>query len=273
MALRIHQTGWGSLESFGPFSTYMLSRGLVVRLNKDGAVVRGGSGSEITLTTDATPDEFDLLTPEVYAELVDRAQSQVGANLVGAASPDGIPPEVYGDLFDGLPPEFVARLSDPNARPPSEVLFKVGDRAISAGWMGEELLGRFLVLENLVRATALKFAGISESAFRESQEIVAVLDDAILEGRIGPEMIDAIIESASGTPAAMTAAFFVSNSVSIADDVRLAVLAACHHLATLNSGILSINEKGPLRPPTPVSGNGGWEIRQISEEADRLSFS
>ena len=49
-------------------------------------------------------------------------------------------------------------------------MFTVDDRIISDRWLGEELLGRFLVLENLVRTTTLKFAGVSGSVFRESQE-------------------------------------------------------------------------------------------------------
>ena len=273
MTLRIPQSATTSMQSFGPFRTYMLSRGLVVRLDGEGAVVNGGAGSQITLRTDATPNEFGWLTPQAYAELMHQAQCQVSANLVGATRADRIPPEVYADLIDGLPREIAAHLSGPDESPPSEVMFTVGDRIISYRWLGEELLGRFLVLENLLRTTTLKFTGVSGSVFRESQEFVAVLDDAILDGRIGPEMIDAITTDPKGMPIDIKVAFFISNSISIADDVRLAIIAAGQHLATLNSGILSINEKGPLHAPTSISGDHTWEIRQISEETDRLSFS
>ena len=273
MALRIPQSATTAVQSFGPFRTYMLSRGLVVRLDGEGAVVNGGAGSQITLRTDATPNEFGWLTPQAYADLMHQAQCQVSANLVGATRADRIPPEVYADLIDGLPREIAARLSGPDESPPSEVMFTVGDRIISDRWLGEELLGRFLVLENLVRTTALTSTGVSGSVFKESQEFVAVLDDAVLDGRIGPEMVDAITTNPNGMPIDVKVAFFVSNSISIADDVRLAIMAAGYHLATLNSGILSINEKGPLRAPTSISGDDAWEIRQISEETDRLSFS
>ena len=170
MALRIPQSATTSMQSFGPSRTYMLSRGLVVRLDREGAVVNGGAGSQITLRTDATPNEFGWLTPQAYAELMHQAQCQVSANLVGATRADRIPPEVYADLIDGLPREIAARLSGPDESPPSEVMFTVDDRIISDRWLGEELLGRFLVLENLVRTTTLKFAGVSGSVFRESQE-------------------------------------------------------------------------------------------------------
>lgn len=273
MALRIPQSATTSMQSFGPFRTYMLSRGLIVRLDREGAVIEGGAGSQITLRTDDSPNEFGWLTSQAYAELMHQAQCQVSANLVGATRADRIAPEVYADLIEGLPREIAVRLSGNDESPPSEVMFIAGDRIISDRWLGEELLGRFLVLENLVRATALKVTGVSRSVFEESQEFVAVLDDAVLDGRIGPETVDAITADPKGIPTEVKVAFFVSNSISIADDVRLAIVAAGHHLATLNSGILSINEKGPLQAPTSISGDDAWEIRHISEETDRLSFS
>ena len=244
MNLRIHQSARAGRESLGPFRTYLLTRGLLLDFDETGAVVTGGIRSSVSYPANQEPDESGLYSPQTYADLLDAVQNSVGVPLVG---------------FVGSPSEDVA--------------FRVEDHAISAGMLGEGLLGRLNELESSIRRRVMDHTGVQEVDLTLARNYVASLENDISYGKLGPANLERTIDTSKNAGVPITEAYFVSNATSIAEDMRHAILAACYHFRHLNRGIQKINQTNPPFSPPTRSEDTPWEHRLMSEEIDELSFA
>ena len=244
MSIRIDTSLRAGAESFGPFRTYLLTRGLVLDFDDKSAVITGGAGTEVSYPIDYEPNEFGLFERDVYALWLDKAQTEIGATLVG----------------------FVGS-------PSSEAAFTVGANAISAGMLGEELLGRFIALENLVRRRVMDHTNVDEEHLTIGLNVCAALEDEISYGKMGPVHLREAITAYSNAGFPIEEAYFVRNCESIAEDLRSSIAAACHHFHRLNSGIRGINQSKPPTPHLIERDDEPWEIRMSSGEVDELSFA
>ena len=218
MSLQIEELPNGLKESFGPFRRYLLTRGMVLVFDREGAVVSDGVGSSASFPAGCDPDEYGLFTPKTYARLVDEVQLEIGVRFVG---------------FQG----------DSSA----EAAFRIDKHAISGGGLAEGLLNRLLTLEHLVRSRVLGISGITQDELTDSLNVVAALNENISYGLLGPDMLEKAIDSLRNLGNPVEQAFFAFNATSIAEDMRQVFMAACHHFSSLNSGIHAINQQGPMR--------------------------
>ena len=243
MNLRIPESAAVGKESVGPYRTYVLTHGLVLAFNGEGAVVSDGVGSSISFPLGAEPDEWGLFTRQDYAYLLDKVQHELGVQLVG---------------FHGSPSEDVA--------------FRIDDYLFSGGSLVEGLLGTLLDLEDLVRVRVLSATEITEQDLMNGLNIAAMLDDDISYGKVDPALLERAINvyKEIGTP--MDQAFFVFNTTSIAEDMRHALLAACYHFRGLNSRIQKINQTGPTPALVGEPTGQPWELRLSSGDVAELSF-
>ena len=244
MSMRIDSSLRTSAESFGPFRTYLLTRGLVLDFDGGAAVVTGGAGTEIRYPIDYEPNEFGLFERSVYANCLEQVQAEIGVTLVG----------------------FVGS-------PSSEVAFEIGGRAISASMLGEELLGRFITLENLVRSRVIGHANLAEENLMIGLNVCTALEDEISYGKIGPAGLQEAITFYIKAGVPIEEAYFVLNGESIAEDLRNSIAAACHHFHRLNTGIRRINHSKPLMPHMIEHDDEPWEIRMASSAVDELSYA
>ena len=83
MELRIPELATGAAEAFGPFRTYLLTRGLVVSFDGVEVVVADGVGSSISFPISSEPDEGGLFPNEVYVRHLDEVQNRIGVQFVG----------------------------------------------------------------------------------------------------------------------------------------------------------------------------------------------
>ena len=243
MNLRIQELPNGIKEAFGPFRRYLLTRGLVLVFNSDGAVVSDGVGSSVSFPAHSDPDEHGLFTPRTYARLLDEVRHKIGVKLVG----------FHGDSS-------------------VEAAFRIDEHAMSGGALAEGLLIRLLALEHLVRSRVLNVTGITKEELTESLNIVAVLDDEISYGNVGPAGLEEAIDLFRKVGKPIDQAFFAFNATSIAEDMRQVFMAACHHFSSLNSRIQTINQRGPTSALVAVPTDEPWEIRQSSGEVEELSY-
>ena len=244
MNLRIQESAADGKEAFGPFRTYLLTRGLVLNFNSKGAVVSDGVGSSASFSADSGPDNWGLLTDRSYARLVDKVEQELGVKLVG----------FHGSSSD-------------------DVAFRVAEYLISGGWLVEGLLSRLLALENLARRRVLSATGINEAELMNGLNIGATLEDDISYGKVDPAGLEYAIDSFKKIGIPMDQAFFVLNATSIAEDMRHALMAACFHFRSLNSQIRTINQTGPLAALVVAPTDEPWETRLSSGEVDELSYT
>ena len=244
MNLQIEELPNGLKESFGPCRRYLLTRGMVLVFDREGAVVSDGVGSSASFPAGCDPNEYGLFTPKTYARLVDEVQLEIGVRFVG----------FQGDSF-------------------AEAAFKFDEHAISGGGLAEGLLSRLLALERLVQSRVLGVSGITQDELTVSLNLVAALDDNISYGRFDPDMLEKAIDSLKNLGNPVEQAFFAFNATSIAEDMRQVFMAACHHFSSLNSGIHAINQQGPIRALVEEPTDEPWEIRQSSGPVDELSYA
>ena len=244
MNLRIQESAADGKEAFGPFRTYLLTRGLVLNFNSKGAVVRDGVGSSASFPADSGPDDWSLFTYRTYARLVDKVEHELGVKLVG----------FHGSSSD-------------------DVAFRVAEYSISGGWLVEGLLSRLLALENLVRRRVLSATGINEAELMNGLNISATLEDDISYSKVDPAGLEYAIDSFKKIGIPMDQAFFVLNATSIAEDMRHSLMAACFHFRSLNSQIRTINQTGPLAALVAAPTDEPWETRLSSGEVDELSYT
>jgi len=217
---------------------------MVLAFDREGAVVSDGVGSSASFPAGCDPDEYGLLTPKTYARLVDEVQLEIGVRLVG---------------FQG----------DSSA----EAAFRIDEHAISGGGLAESLLNRLLALERLVQSRVLGVSGIAQDELTDSLNLVAALDENISYGFFGPDMLQKAIDSLKNLGNPVEEAFFAYNATSIAEDMRQAFMAACHHFSSLNSGIHALNQQRPIRALVEESTDEPWEIRQSSGQVEELSYA
>lgn len=222
MNLRIVGSASVHHEALGPFRTYLLTRGLILLLNSEGAIVRDSVGSSVSFPLDCKPDEFGFYASKLYMLLLRRVERELGVRLVG----------FHGGSAD-------------------KIAFKVDEHLISGGSLAEALLSRLLTLEDLVRKRVQRTTGISQATLMEGLNVSAALEDEIYYGRMSPASLEQAIESTKKIGVPVEQAFFVTNSISIAEDMRHALMAACFHFRSLNSRIRTINQ---TRPPPPFWG-------------------
>lgn len=243
MELRIPELATGAAEAFGPFRTYLLTRGLVVRFDGVKAVVADGVGSSIPFPISSEPNEGGLFPNEVYVRHLDEVQNRLGVKFVGFQGASG----------DGA--------------------FRIGDYVISAGWLGETLLERLSKLETLIRNRVVKESGITEGEMTTGSAICANIEEDISYGRVGTADVESLIDASRKAPAPITEAYFIFNATSIAEDLRHALQAACHHFSNLNLGIRKLNETPASTLTTTELANESWERRIYSTEIDELSYA
>ena len=243
MELRIPELATGAAEAFGPFRTYLLTRGLVVSFDGVEAVVADGVGSSISFPISSEPDEGGLFPNEVYVRHLDEVQNRIGVKFVG---------------FQGA--------SDDGA-------FRIGDYAFSARRLGETLLERLSKLETLIRNRVLKKGGIAEVEIMAGMAICANIEEDVSHGRVGIAGVELLIDALKKTPAPITEAYFIFNATSIAEDLRYALQAACHHFRNLNLGIRKLNETPASALATTELVDESWERRIYSTEVDELSYA
>ena len=244
MDLRIPQMATSGKEALGPFCLYLLTRGLVMNFNSEGALVSDGVGSCVSFPSDAEHEFEGLFSTETYAHLLEEVQHHLGVRLVG---------------FHGGSSNNVA--------------FRVGDYAISGGCLNEVLLGRLLTLENLVRKRVLLATGIDESQLMERLNIGAALADDVSYGKVGPASFQQALDAYNTFGFPMEQAFFVLNATNIAEDMRNGLAAACYHCHAMNSGIRTINQTRPLGAPAVESESEPWEMRIASAKVAELSYA
>ena len=135
------------------------------------------------------------------------------------------------------------------------------------------MLSRLLGLESLIRTRVMNHTGIQEADLMAGLNVAAVLEDEISYGKLGPTGLQKTIDSyiTAGNP--ITEALFVNHATAIAEDMRHAILAACHHFRHLNMGIQKINQTDPLVPSLMEPDDEPWENRLISGEVDELSYA
>ena len=204
----------------------------------------GGTKHSLSFPTTRQADDLGLHPGWVYAELLDQVQSAVGVSLVG---------------FVGSPSE--------------EVAFRIGDHAVSASMVGEALLSRLNALESTIRARITNQSGIQEADLILGLNVSSALEDHVSYGKLGPGSLQNAIDGYMTAGIPMTEAFFVHNAIAIAEDIRHALLAACHHFRDLNMGIHKINRSAPLVPDLNEPDDKPWANRLISGEVDEISYA
>ena len=153
-------------EAIGPYLTYDLSRGMTLKFDDKCGIVRGGSGSELTLSLNVEPNEFGLFPSAVYAAVVDRIQEEVGIKLVSAA---------MGESRDAI--------------------FRMDDKLISGANLSESLLSTLLRLDALIWKWVLKSGDLDETHLKLARDGHANIADAISYGKIGPSTLDLVIKA------------------------------------------------------------------------------
>ena len=239
MELRIPELATGAAEAFGPFRTYLLTRGLVVSFHGVEAVVADGVGSSISFPISSEPDEEGLFLNEVYVRHLDEVQNRIGVKFVG---------------FQGA--------SDDGA-------FRIGDYAFSAGQLGETLLGRLSKLETLIRNRVLKKCGITEIEIMTGMAICANIEENVSHGKVGVAGVELLIDALRKASTPITEAYFIFNATSIAEDLRYALQAACRHFRNLNLGIRKLN-RAPASALATTELSAGMSL---TTEVDELSYA
>ncbi len=244
MALRIPASSATTAEAVGPFRTYLLSRGLELSFSTVEARVVDGVGSSISIPIDSELNEWDLFPNEVYVRYLIEVQDKLGVQLVG-----------FNDQVS------------------TECAFRVDEQVISAGWLGEALLGRLLSLENLISLRVMQQSNISEVELRKGREITANIEDNISYGKSGLSDVELLIDALRKTSIPIVEAYFIFNATNIAEDMRHALQAACHHFQRLNLGVRNLNEVSTESLRSVESNEESWERRLYSSEVDALSYS
>ena len=242
MTLRIHPPDSSSREAFGPFRTYIFTRGLTLTLSQDGAAVSDGVGSSLCYPTSLEANEFGLLSNEEYYRLVSEVEDDLGIKFVGFAAENSV-----------------------------ESAFKLGQHTLSSSWVGEELLGKLQTLESLVRKRVLDTSSITAEKLDIGRNICAALEDDISYGKVGPVPLEKAIDSYRKVGVPIDEAYFVHNAAGIADDMRHLLSSACYHFTNLNSRILKINRTEEFFLSEENCPTMPWERRLSSTAVDELS--
>ncbi len=244
MELRIAELGTSTAEAFGPFRTYLLSRGLLMNFRGTEVVATDGVGSSTSIPIASEPNEWDLFPNDLYLRYFVEVLNKLGVKLVG-----------FHDDLSG------------------ESAFRVGEGAISAGFLSETLLRRLLRLETLIGMRALQQSGIADFEMRAGREICANIEENISYGKAGLADVELLIDKLKQTSIPITEAYFLHNANSIAEDLRHALLAACHHFQDMNRTIRELNETSTSYLGSGESAGEIWESRLYSPIVDAVSYA
>ena len=243
MTLRIGGSTPLSAEAIGPFRIYLLTHGLLLNFAGEGALITDGDGSSLSFPESSEPNEFGRYSNEAYKQLLETVEREVNARLIcikGESSYDAA--------------------------------FRTREGLTTAPWLAEALLDRLLTLEGLVKQRVVQATGTGETELMVASHTVANIEDEISYGRIGPIDLQQLIDSFESAGIPMREAFFMENATSIAEDMRHAMLSACHHYENLAGGILAMNHTGQFGRRSGIPNNEPWEQRLSSDEVDALSF-
>ena len=268
MSLRIKNLEMA--EAFGPFRIYHFSRGLTLDIGAKEACLRGGPRlckiygvPELSGTPDI-PDLEWLPSADTYAALIEQIETEIGVRAVASASK-------FPQLTPGY--ERTPPISKPNGVcPPDVAIFKVGNRNIRAGELGEELLGRFQSLEFYSHVlTSNRADGDFD---RLTLEICANLKEGIWSGHLGPAELSRLIEKARAKGHPIEEAFFLFNIDRLADSIRSAMSRACYHFSNMTEVLWRANQiditNGHLKSITGTT-DGPREIWTSSQDMDRVA--
>ena len=265
MDLRIDIEIQGSKEVFGPYRIYHLSRGLTVDFSAMELIVRGGASLSKTLPLPPYPCEEFWVTPETSFDMLNKVERDIGVKVVGVSGS-----KVRANLNPAAP-EF-QQLSELQIHelPPEDALFRVNNFAISAGYLAKELLAKITLLEALVRR-AVHSDNVARVDVQRAGEICANLNDHIVNEELGPGVLEELIQKLRQIGVPISEGFFVFNAGSIAEDMRSAVLRACHHFTSMTAALWRLNQNPPLNLPSggPLAEPG--EVVHSSGEVDILS--
>ena len=231
-------------EAIGPYLTYDLSRGIALKFDDKCGIISGGLESSLNFPLNAEPNEFGVFPSAVYAAVVDHIQETVGVRLVGAS---------IGESRD--------------------IVFRMDDKIISGANLCEELLSPLLRLDASIWQWVLKSGGIDETALKLARDGHANIVDTISYGKIGRPTLDVVIKAYEKVGLPIKEAFFIANATGIADEMRQAMNAACHHFGTLTATMVRINQGGQIAHPEPPPVGEPWEIRHYSQAASEVSFA
>ena len=106
-----------------------------------------------------------------------------------------------------------------------------------------------------------------------AEVICANVEEEISYGRIGIADMELLIDASKENFHPITEAYFIFNATSIADDLRCALQAACHHFRNLNLGIRKLSEMSASTLATRELADESWERRIYSTEVDELSYA
>ena len=243
MELRIPELATGTAEAFGPFRTYLLTRGLVVSFDGVEAVVADGVGSSVSFPIRSEPDEEGFFPNEVYVRHLDEVQNRIGVKFVG---------------FQGAP---------------NDCAFRISDYVFSAGQLGETLLERLSKLDTLIRNRVSRKNKITEVEMMTAMATCANIEDNVSHGKAGVAGVKLLIDALKETTTPVTEAYFIFNATSIAEDLQYALQAACHHFRNLNLGIRQLNEPSTSALATTELVDESCERRIYSTEVDELSYA
>ena len=236
MGLRIPESAVASVrEALGPFRTYLLTRGLALNFNSEGALVSDGVGSSISFPAHSELNEFGFFSPETYARLLDEVQRQLSVRLVG----------LQGDSLH-------------------DAAFTVDGHIIPGGWLNEALLSRLHILESLVRRRVILATGIDEGQLMEGLNVGAALGDDVSYGKVGPAGFQQVIDAYTAIGFPMEQTFFVLNATGIAEDMRNTLATVCSRRHAMDAGLMMINQTRPAGAPEAASESEPWEMRVAS---------
>ncbi len=244
MSVEIRESAGLFGESFGPFHTYLMTRGLVLNFSDTAAVVNDGVGSSLSFALACEANEWGLHSSDEYARVLDEIESIVGIRFVG----------------------FVGDPSD-------EIAFRVGAFSISSSSLDQGLLSRLLVLENLLRRRVLQDAKVNDLNLLVALNFCANVEDEISYGRISPHDLEALTQLLKEAEIPVEQGFFIFNADSIAEDMRYALRAACYHSHRMNSRLRTINQTTGTVHDLPGEPDEPWERRLSSGQVDELSYS
>ena len=250
MSLSIANVPPSAIEAFGPFSAYHFSRGLVLTIGSESARLKGGPELEKVYDLPLKSASASSNCPPNYWPLIDQIEQEIGVRLVATAT-------------GSSPKENLQETS------PLRTTFRIGDYCINADYLAEALLAKLQSLESHCHSLALK--QVDRNLLSVAEEIVAITNDEIRDGRLGPNELENRIRDLKSSKLPIQEAFFLANSKSLADAVRGTMLRACYHFANMSKHLWDANKQSLSSYCYSEKIPNPYEIVHRSDVADRAS--
>ena len=230
-------------RALGPFDTYHLSHGLTLNFSSTHGTVKGGLSSSVTfpLLIESQDPAFVFSYP--YHAKASVIEKETGATLS----------VIKSNLSTGM-------------------AFRIDDSIISHMSLSEELLTKLTFLEPLVKKRIADCFDIEGDTLSLGLEACATLDDFIRDGKLGPTQLDLAIVDLAKKGVPIKESFFMFNAEQSAEDMRHAILSACHCFATMTLQMCEINQNCQILSLSGQQPTQPEETILMSEEVDLLSF-